>query len=63
MFRIFNKGRLNYGTKTIMKGVDSMEHITSVLDRVWEKLLIAKDEYEELYIQAHIENDKMNNEK
>jgi hypothetical protein len=39
-----------------------MEHITSVLDRVWEKLLQAKKDYEELYIQAHIENEKMNNE-
>jgi hypothetical protein len=45
-----------------MKGVDSMKHITSVLDRVWIKILKAKKDYDKLYIQAHAENEQMKNE-
>ena len=40
-----------------------MEHITSGLDSVLVSIQIKMVEYDELYIQAHIENDKMNNEK
>jgi hypothetical protein len=40
-----------------------MKHITSVLDRVWIKLLQDKKDYDKLYIQAHADNDQMNNER